>query len=290
MIKSFEHFSPYVKFPASLKGDFDSSIMPVLPDAIKKLKPYLGTELCDLLISEVNDDDLSPESAALIPYVRRPLARFMLHIASPSLDIDMSTVGYQTKSTQNFAPASRQRVKKFDDSVESLAWDGVEIMLEFLEDNKSDYQEWVDSPGYTQNIRNLVNSATEFDSIHRINSSRLEFMRLRPKMDMIDSLQIIPEISQDLFDDIITKLKEGASDIYPGILANLKKAEVLFAVNDNGHAETFMSLVKRELDENPDTYPLYHDSDNYRGDDPDYDNYENNDESGLFIGGFPCAQ
>lgn len=274
------------------------SLQPYENDAVKKfIEPYLGEEAYALLQTEYTDDNLSAANALLLPYVQRVLSRFMLLLASPGMDIQLGETGYQTASTNNYVPASKERVKKFDNSIDQLGWEAIETLLAFLEDNEDDYPEWTASSAYTMATKNFVNSAMDFNNFggEVIERSRLKFMKLRGTLENVERLQIYPIISEDLAEEIIGEIRDD--DLSPAntiLLPKIKRAVVNITLYDAEYGQKYenlgqhyLSQLLEFLDENVDDYPLYEASDSYDDERDSYEQFENNDEdeSGIFIFG-----
>jgi hypothetical protein len=287
LIKTITEFKKFVRLQGTIP---DETIIVAVPDAQEKyLRNILGDELlADLdLWYNLEDSEVVEAYSKLLPYVQRALARFTLFVVSPELDVQISGSGIGVVSNSNLAPASSDRVAKFDKNNELRGWDNVETLLKFLEDNAGDYPEWVSSEAYTLAIRNLVNSAIDFDRIFSIKQSRLVFNNYRPVMDDIDLLRIKPVISTEMFDKLLNEIKSGnISTANKLILPLLQRAEVFFAAVDKldksnydgvgvqvnltllqrdienygRKAESFLSQALSIMSKNIDDYPEYRDS------------------------------
>lgn len=317
LIKSISEFEKYVRTAGALNFETIKSAIPEAQD--KYLRDILGDDLLsDIDLWHNLDDEVKPSVEAyeaILPYIQRAIARFTLVICSAEIDVHLTDSGIAVISNQNLAPASSDRVKKFNDENERRGWDSIETLLRFLEANKTDYPEWVSSTAYTLAIRNLVNSAEEFDRIININKSRLYFSRVRNLLDDADNLHIKKAISAELFAVIISQLKSGTiTDAINTILPDLKRAEVFYAAIDSLDrskydgvgvqvnlqfmqrdidnyklkAEQYLGMVREVLDLNPDNYPEYRDSDQYVGVNTDgvtdYSLFDNTDEENhIFV-------
>lgn len=287
LIKTIEELQEYARIPGNISG---TSFLPSVPDAQDKYLPQLlGDELLNNLDTWYNLTT-RPNLAAyekLLPYVQRVLARFTLFIASPEVDVTITDTGIGVINSGNIAPASSDRVKKYDEANKERAWANAETLLKFLEKNKADYPEWVSSQAYTMAISNMVNTCLEFNSIYNIDDSRRTFYDLRGFQDDVDNLYIKPVISAELFDRIITEMKaENISVPIKKILAPLKRAEVYFTVleiistkyvgdnwrlaaellprdieNYTNKAKTYIAEARAIIDKTPTDYPEYMASD-----------------------------
>ena len=313
LIKTVAEFKEYVRIAGTISLE---TLMASIPDAQEKyIRPILGDDLLDALDEYYNDDDATDDEAfeALIPCVQRPLARFTLLIASPEIDVTVTDSGIAVIMNQNLAPASSDRVKKYDHSNEKRAWDNIETLIRFLEANESDYDTWVDSSAYTLAKRNLVNSALEFDAILNIDKSSLYFSRIRSLLDDADLLFIKPSISAELFATILEEVQAGdISAEIEAILPYLQRAEVFYAAGEgidsskyenaglsqiflerdmamySRKAEQYLGEARKIIDLNPDDYPDYRDSDVYVGlnddSETDYTVFDNTDEDNhIFV-------
>jgi len=210
---TLETASKYLKLPTTLS---EKNFTPFIGDALERyLRPFLGDELIELLWDLYNNSASEEDKTrleALMAKVEAPLSRFTFLVASPSLDINVGQTGFTTAGGGNMVPASEARVKRFTDSIEQLGWEGVEAMLRFLETNKADYPEWLESDAYQSFTRGFIRSAEKFNSYVDINGSRLQFFRLRQSMDLIESLQVEPLLGLTLL--IALKLEDIDGNVY----------------------------------------------------------------------------
>lgn len=294
----------------------DSSVLPYVFDAeTKYLKKYLGSTLYPALVAYVKngasgDDDYD----ALLPYAEMASSRFTLFVASPFLDINLGDTGFTTSSNQNFVPASANRVSKFDNNLLALAYENIEQMLIFLEENQDNYPLWVNSDAYTYATSNFIRTAIEFDGLVPITVSRLLFYHLKPIMDYIEKFNVETIISSDLASEIRQQIvDDNVSDANQKLLDNIRPAIAYLAISDVGIAkagakETSFTLalgdaerlafakkgqyhimeIQKMLDENPDDYPLFTASDLYNEDKTSNDMYEiQEDDKVLGFGAIP---
>jgi len=301
MLITTEQAKKHLKINATLT---ESNFAPFIPDATQKyILPILGKELLALLetyaeIEEEEDSVLVTLYENVIPVI----SRFTFFIAAPFLDVNVGETGFTVSSNNNFAPASKERVDRHNNALEQLAWDSAETLLRFLEENKSDYPEWVASDAYTMQLRNLINSAVEFDKYVDIDKSRLTFQKLRYEIDNIEKIDVITLIGQDLFDSLMLKLKASyAVDYYEvneftepetkllnhlrAFIANKVAANVMG--KDTQMVATFyLKEAKALINTYPDDFPDYRDSGLYDPETPDvppFSEYDNTKQSSIFV-------
>ena len=294
MLITTDQAKGYLKLNATLG---EENFSPFIPDATSKyIKPLLGNELFALLETWAGSkDETETELAALYEKVAPALSRFTFFLAAPHLDINIGESGFTVVSSgNNLVPASKERVERFMKSLEQLAWDRAEDLLIFLEENQSSYPEWVASDAYTMQLRNLINSATEFDKYVDIDKSRLTFQKFRQEMDNIERIDVIPLISEALFNTLIGKIKSGTDftsqeeklvESLRAFVANKIAARVLG--KDNQLEATFyLKEAKALININPNDFPDYRDSGIYDAENPDippFSDYDNTAESSIFV-------
>ncbi len=271
----------------------------VSPATEKYIRSVLGDVLLDALQDDYDGNDHDDDLAALLPIVQAPLAKFTLLLAIPNLDLNISEGGFTVNSTSSQSPASRERVLALQASLESQGWDLIETLLRFLEENINSYASWETSDAYTLAIRNLVNSATDFDKIYPIAQSRLLFNQYRSIMDDVDMLLIKRTISTEMFGALMDEIKTGSlTEENKKILPFLQRAEVFAAVSENLDKSKYEGVgveintqfmnrdlvqlkfkAQQYLDEalsimkaSPDDYPEYRDSDKYQAVETRYEN------------------
>ncbi|HMB19630.1 MAG TPA: DUF6712 family protein [Spirochaetota bacterium] len=303
IIKSADKIREYNK---AFKSLLDDQVLPFVHDAEEKyIKPYLGktqyAELSNYVESGSSDDS---ELNALLPYVERAASRFVLLMASPSMDINLGSTGYTTASTQGSVPASQQRVQKYDQNLEKLGYENIETMLEFLEESRDDYPLWVNSDAYTFLTQNFLRTAKEFNELVSIEVNRLMFRKMKPTIRDVELRYIDSRISEDLADEILTQINNSnvtsenqklLNHIRPAV-AKMTVASIKIEEFERGDTSFIIEskALKREeyqddawfhlmeiqqiLDNNIDDYPLYTNSDLYDSEKETDDLYESEED------------
>lgn len=290
LIQETTEIQKYVRVAGTFKA---TSFLPFVVDAQKKLIPYIGSALLEALDSWYNSTTppVNASYSALLPYLQSPIAKFTLSLAAPSQDTLLTESGFVVMSNTQLSPASDKRVKSFIESMESLGWTGVESLLKFLEENKADYAAWTNSTAYTEYFNNFITNAVDFDSIIRIDQSRLKFMQMKPSMDNVEVLRIEPVISKAMADDIKGLIKAGTAltSAYTAIHKNIQRAVAYFTMfaetqrREYGElGNSYLAEVKKTIDKTPADYPLYTASDCYDAEKTSYSLFENKEENPIF--------
>jgi len=297
IINSIEEINKFLRANSTLQPE---SIIPFVPDAIEQyLRPYAG----DQLISDVEAlaDDGTPSNEflelteeiqnALLWHCQAIVARFAFFLGAPSLDLQITESGFGVVSNSNLAPASKDRVKAFIDSVEKLGWTSIENFLKFLDEYKEllgDYHAAYNIPAYGAEYDLFINSALEFDRHFKIDKSRLFYQKIQPVVQMVEQLKIEPVISKELCEAMKAEVSGGSVlQRTRTILPYIKKAVIYFTVAEDlfsffpksliefkytelwkafvqdekvkymAIGEKYLSMVKNVIVQNPDDYPEY---------------------------------
>lgn len=292
MLITTEQAKEHLKINATLS---EESFAPFIPDASEKyIKPFLGKTLFSNLEAwaETKELDDPPYLYNLYNKVIPVLARFTLLIAAPHLDVNIGESGFTVSGSATLVPASTDRVKRFTQSTEKLAWDNMETLLRFLEENKANYPEWVNSDAYTMAKKNLINSAAEFNSYVYIDNSRLTFHKLRSHIDNVEITTVAPLISEELYYYLIEKLKEDPVNISAKekTLLNYLKACIANKVATNQLDKPmddifsfYFNKAREYINLHADDFPLYRDSKANDQAETPFPGFDNNEESAIFL-------
>ena len=258
----------------------------------KYIRKYIGKSLLQTLNTYVNTEQTEPDekNEALLEYIRPAVASFAVYLGVSQSNIVLTNSGFATTQTTSLVPASKQRTDDLKAELLESAWDSIEALLQFLEENKNDYQEWVSSEAYSLANRNLINSAVQFFNLLDLDVSRLLFARLRAVMDNVELLTIARHISPELLATIKAEMLSGQIDpknasILPDLrraLANLTMADYIpeqdtekeaimdkYIINDERrkHYENigmqFLAVAVNTIKANVDDYPAYKSSSIY---------------------------
>ena len=277
-------------------GSFDfSTVLPYVELAEDELKRVLGPAQYDELSDYYNTTPAPTpiaELVALLPYAQRAVVHFAFLKGLDKFNVSIGNNGIGVVSTTQLAPASEKRVENLRTSVQADAWDALEYLLQFLEDNKADYPLWEDSDAYAYQYAYLISSARKFDELYKINRSRLTFLNWRPTMADVELLYIAPQISTELVAELKTQIEAGTlTDANAALLPYVQKALAYLtaASQDNPAMETrgtkYLMVAKTMLDAAPTSYPTYAASSAYDSTLTNYQPYENEEDSLLGVFG-----
>lgn len=202
-------FRNYVK--VNINSNIDT-LKPAIAEAERRfIIPLIGKPLFDLLDTYVNDGGSDEDYEELLKQVEIPLANLAYWLHIPAGAVLMSDGGIHQLSNDNQKSASEARIEDLKESVAQAGFDALDNLLEFLEENKSEYTEWIDTPGYTVFHELFISTAKEFSIHYNINNSRRTFLALRHIIKHVQETHVKKVLGDDLYDEILEQLTDDGS-------------------------------------------------------------------------------
>lgn len=145
----------------------------------------------------------------LLDKVRLPLANFAFLLYIPMAQVQISSSGIHISRNENKTAAFNQQIDDLKRSFQDSGYVGIDILLEFLEENKSIYTLWAASDAFTIFRESFINKTADFNKIININNSRRTFLTLKPIMKRVEDHFVKPSLCDDLFDEIKQEIRDG---------------------------------------------------------------------------------
>lgn len=293
LVKTIDEVKNYLSVDISMQSKtIDPYIKPAEEHVIRLLGKDQYLEL-DEYYNYGEEGETDEALDALLPYVQRPIVNFAFFLGLSMLNVSIGENGIAVVSNSNLSPASKQRTDDLKADLEKAAYDALESLLEFLEENIEDYDSWSGSDAYAYQYEYLISSARRFDELLRIDRSRLTFLKWRPTMADVEFLEIYPVVSKDYCDELKEEIKSGddLEEENAVILPLLQKALAYLTAaieldpKYEQRGRHYLMEAKRIMDAAPDDYPTYRDSDVYVATITSYAKYENTEDSNFFVTG-----
>jgi len=175
--------------------------------------PVLGQDQYDDLNDEYNAEtpNLSDDQEDLLEKIRAPLANFAYMLAIPSLQLHISDAGIRIANTDQFKTAFPWQIEDLKNSFMDAGYAGIEVLLAFLEKNKTTYTDWASSTAYTIFKDLFIVSTDEFNKWFNIGYSRRTFVALRPIIQRMQDFKIKPITCSVLYAEIKTAINTGGT-------------------------------------------------------------------------------
>jgi hypothetical protein len=290
LIKTTEEVQEFL--PVTSGFDY-SAVLPFVDIVTREIIKILGKEQYDDL-NDYYEADIGgiPAYDSLLPYAQRPLAFFAFIQGFDVFNVSIGNNGFGIINSGNIAPASKQRTDALLQNFKDNAYNGLEMLLVFLEENKADYVSWESSDAYALQYKYLINSALMFDKLYPINESRLTFLNWRREMADIEKLQIEPIISTELLAELKTQIKaDTVSAKNAIILPTLQKGLAYITAGNKEDkqayvkkGELYINTVQTLINSAPDDYSTFKNSSIYVVDKVAQD-FENDPDSNLIMFG-----
>lgn len=217
----FENITEFKKFiSVNVSLDF-TTIKPSIDEAeIKYIIPLIGQEQYDQL-KDVYENGIGSSSGsgsgssyteddnnALLEKVRRVLANFAMYIYVPIGELQMSAAGITRVESGDRKSAFQYQIKNLQRRFITSAYEWIEELLKFLDENKSTYTLWANSSAHADANEFFINSASDFNKHVNISKSRITFTELMATMRRVEDFQIKGILFDELFDEIKKQILE----------------------------------------------------------------------------------
>ncbi len=199
IIKTIEQLKTTVKVNQS--SDFDVWTIYLNDAQTKFLVPYLGEKLVNRL-ENLDEEKISKQDkhyAGILPIARRVLGPFTLMLSMDEMGINIGSSGHTVTRTDKVTPASDHKIEKATESLNKRAWDNMEYLLSYMEENIKHFPEWKESQYFKNRQTKYFPTATIFQDsgLIDIGYSRLTFESLRQLIIRIEKTEITPLITED---------------------------------------------------------------------------------------------
>lgn len=210
-----------------------SSINPVLTrTAQNHLLPWLGDAQWNNI--KANWEAPDAELAALLPYVQTALAMLGFYEYAHIGGIQFTESGIMRVENENHKSAYKYQENEYKKWMLENGYEAIEEMLLFLQENADDYPLWEGSEAAVKNLSLVINYARHFRAAADRNISRYTFEMLRPLIEDLEFFVLVPNIGQDQYDDIKTRIaaEDTFSDKENELIRLIQKCIANFTVEE----------------------------------------------------------
>lgn len=213
----------------------------------KYLKPELGNGQLVQLEAAYEAGTMSQAQERLLHFARIPLANFAYLMYLPHGVVQISSAGIQTSSTANKKTAAEWMLDDLEASYKDAGYEGIDQMLEYLEENQLLFPAWKDSLAYTVLKEFFLSKAAEFSQYVNINNSRRTFLALRATMRKVENSLKRSVIGAGLFDELKQQLKDGLVSQLNGQLLELIRPAVAHLTMARAVVELSVTVGERGI-------------------------------------------
>lgn len=198
----------------------------------------LGKELYkslnDAYTAAENENTLTDAQKALLDQCRKVIGTYLGYYFAPIGELKFSDAGVRRSETNTEKTAYQYQVANFRAACLRNGEDATEYLLEFLEENKADYPDWVSSTAFTRYRSLFIKSGKEFGELFPSHSPYRNYWAMRSKMITVEQHNIRAAIGDALYDYLKAKEQEETpafSEKEKNLLFKLKNAIANFTVS-----------------------------------------------------------
>jgi hypothetical protein len=229
---------------------------------------YLETELIGTEVYEKIDDNNFP--VILRELCERVVALRAYERAIPFLDLRQTEQGFAVIATDGLVPASKERVQTLIAACRAEAAEAEDSLLSFLESISGEIKNmWLNSEVATFLTDTYIATFKQFkrymphthENENNIPTNRIEFMKLWGNMRNAIRSRIEPNISPELSKEIISQINtKSISPENEKIIEPVRFALAAYTIGMIKKGNEFLSQATAILEENPDSYPTWKNS------------------------------
>ena len=192
--QKMEEIRKYV--PVSSSSDFDS-VAPHIANAERDyLIPIIGIDMYERLIvfyeTEFVEDltEVEQKSAELLHLVQSSVIHIAYWIGFDLLNSHISDGGFKRTESTSVKGLFKYQEENLKTYFRTNGFNGLDIVLQYLETNSSEFDEFSESPACTLLKSAFIPTTDIFNELVFINNSRLTFLRMKSHMQLIEDTEI----------------------------------------------------------------------------------------------------
>jgi hypothetical protein len=216
--KTIDEIRKYI--PVDINMSIET-LLPSIKDAEEMFVKDLLGELYAVLLADYTDNTdaegadtgMNADNALLLPFVQRALAYYSLYLSIENVAVSIGDGGIQQTYSQNSQPAPRWKIRDLQATYINKADRFADKLLQFLEENAAadTYGTWFSDVDANTAMSGVIVHSTKIASKYiDINDSRRIFLRLKKRIQQIESLYIKGLICGDQYDELVTQLQTGS--------------------------------------------------------------------------------
>lgn len=207
--------------------DDDMSLPDIDQSQTKHIIPAIGKEIVTEITGIYEAGNGSELQQQLIKTIQKPLAAFAYLDDIGLIHATITDRGVARITTAEMPAAFRWEFNEVKAALEDKALTGMEQLLQFLEDNKSEFTTWATSDAYKQYHQFLIKTGTEFNQYYSLYQPMRTFQALRPVMALVEDMYLYQSLG-----DYLQELKDKAAptDDESFVIDMLKKSESYLSI------------------------------------------------------------
>ena len=212
------------------------------------LVKWLGQSFLDEALTKYNASSSDTIWTTIFPLIQATLSNFMLVHQIPIQQVTIESSGITRKENANFKSAYQNQINQLIAEHFERAYNHLETLLAFLEENDSDYPTWTSSTAYSKNKSFFINDANDFQNQYPIIRGRITFKALFSTMKDVESLYIKVILGTAFYNELKGKIlaKTAFSAKEVELVSMLKKA-IAFHTIENAVQSNWIKVTQNSV-------------------------------------------
>lgn len=180
-------------------------LLPFVQDAERIVEEAIGSELYNALDAyQEASDPVNAYYDKAINKLQNSVSFMVFHLGFDVLNTVFSNTGFHRVETEDGSKKAlfQRQEESLRKTFKLNGYNKLDLALEYLELNKTQFTTWTASSAYTLMKTNFINSTREFSAIYNINNSRLVFIKLRSAQVVAEDFDIRGMIGIEFFDEL----------------------------------------------------------------------------------------
>jgi hypothetical protein len=185
----------------------------IKPMLEKHIRDMIGQPIIDYLNEEFEDIILDEDSSdyELLTRFELTLYSFVAEKMADRNAVQHTASGITTQKTDNSVSATNQLIHNLKKNYLESAYDALEELLKYLNDNADIFPEYADSEAFEKNKSFFIPDAKTFDENYKLLKRNQTYLHLRSAMKDAEELIIEASIGTPYYLDLKEKMQAGST-------------------------------------------------------------------------------
>lgn len=233
LFKNLDEIRPFI---AVGSGTEFARLKPHIQNAESNfIYPILGNDLTTKIQQSFDQTEppvepYSEKLPELLWLTQKAIIHLTYWIGFQVLNASISDGGFKRTESEKQKSLFKYQEDELKEYFKTTGFNALDDILIFIENNISEFPDFVNSESWTIRKTNFIPDTKSFDQIVFINNCRLTFLRLNSYMKLIEDFYMIPILGQPLFDELKAEIiKKEPSEKSLKILPYIQKPMAFFA-------------------------------------------------------------
>lgn len=204
LVRDTDILIQYAQITGSMRYDAAEASLRMVE--LKYIVPVLGKDLYDVLNAAIDavtaEDPLNEDFVSLLHQCRMAIGPLFCYFHADKADVLFSDSGMQRSETATNKNAYQEQRTKFKEANLTEGEYALELLQQFLETNRENYPEWLDSDNFKKYKSLFIKSGTEFNDIFPSQTPFRNYWSLRSKMQDVEENNIRNFLGNELYKEL----------------------------------------------------------------------------------------